>query len=57
LKKLSFFVKAATGASSNFGIEKLHILGDLDTPNIPSAHEQCFLGKYFEQLSPKVEKS
>jgi hypothetical protein len=57
LKNCRFFVIATTGASNNFWNEKLHFLRGLDTPNTHSTYEEGFQGKYFEQLSPKVEKS
>jgi hypothetical protein len=57
LKNCCFFVIATTGASNNFWNEKLHFLRGIDTPNTLSPYEGGFQGKYFEQLSPKVEKS
>ncbi len=48
---------ATTEASNNFDIKKLHFLRGLDTPHTPSTYERGFQGKYFEQLSPKSEKS
>jgi hypothetical protein len=41
-KKMPFFVLATTGASNNFGIEKIHFLRGLDTPNTPSTYERGF---------------
>ncbi len=56
-KKLPLIVITTIEAPNNFDIEKWHFLTGLDTPNTPSTLEMGVKGKYFEQLSPKVEKS
>ncbi len=35
-QKIAVFVTATTGASNNFGIEKLHFLRGVDTTNTPA---------------------